>query len=192
MGTSGYVITDHRAMKYLLLCFVWMCMNVSCKKQAASVSPDHIEFSLNDSLPATCSIKVRNPDIEYVGTPDCGLNIDRTGQFKTGESAELALFEEHNCDLTIGPLPYQTHFMRCVIVFYQHPWEAITYAYDRGTYSPDTTATTPGDLVLTITARANNRVKGTITGTIYRSNVGQNLVPSKLSCTFDLLIPVEK
>jgi len=59
MGTSGYVITDHRAMKYVLLCFVWMCMNVSCKKQAASVSPDHIEFSLNDSLPATCSLKVR-------------------------------------------------------------------------------------------------------------------------------------
>jgi hypothetical protein len=37
--------------------------------------------------------------------------------------------------------------------------ESAPIHYDRGTYSPDTTATTPGDLVLSITARANNRVK---------------------------------
>jgi hypothetical protein len=65
--------------------------------------------------------------------------------------------------------------------------ESAPIHYDRGMYSPDTTATAPGDLVLSIIARANNRVKGTVTGTIYRSNVGQNLIPSKLSCTFDLL-----
>ena len=55
--------------KYLLLCFVWMCINTGCKKQTEAVSPDHIVFSLNDSLPATCPVKVRNPDIEYVGNP---------------------------------------------------------------------------------------------------------------------------
>lgn len=32
-------------------------------------------------------------------------------------------------------------------------------------------------------------VKGTITGTIYRRNVGLNLIPSKFDCKFDLAIP---
>lgn len=136
--------------------------------------------------------RVRNPDIEYVGNPNCQLEIDRDGEFKMGETADIGIFEEYNCDLATGPLPYRTHFFRCAITVYHHPWEAVTYFYDRGTYWPDTTATTPGDLVLTITQRANNRVKGSVTGTIYRSNVGLNLVPARLSCTFDLLIPVTK
>lgn len=178
--------------KYLLLCLVIMCLNVSCKKQKEALSPDHIVFSLNDSLPATCSIKVQNPDIEYIGNPNCELNIDRDGQFKTGETAGIGIFEAYNCDLAMGPLPYQTHFFRCAITVYQHAWEAVTYFYNRGTYWPDTSATTSGDLVLSITERANNRVKGAITGTIYRSNVGLNLIPAKFTCTFDLLIPVEK
>jgi hypothetical protein len=169
-----------------------VCINTGCKKQSEAISPDHIVFSLNDSLPATCSLKVSDPDIEYVGNPNCQLEIDRDGRFKTGEAAGIGIFEEYNCDLATGPLPYQTHFFRCGIIVYQHPWEAVTYMYDRGTYWPDTTATTPGDLVLTITKRDNNRVKGTVTGTIYKSNVGLNLVPAKLSCTFDLLIPVTK
>ncbi|MGN6802125.1 MAG: hypothetical protein ACTHJN_09475 [Ginsengibacter sp.] len=176
----------------LILCLIYVCVNTSCKKQSDGVSPDHIIFSLNDSLPATCSIKVRDPDNEYVGNPNCELEIDRQGRFKTGEAADIGIFEENNCDLATGPLPYQTHFFRCAIIVYQHPWEAVTYVYDRGTYWPDSTATTPGDLVLTITKRDNNRVKGTVTGTIYKSNVGLNLVPAKLSCTFDLLIPVTK
>lgn len=46
--------------KYLLLCFVWMCINVSCKKQAETVSPDHIELEfailiLNLLAPLTAS-----------------------------------------------------------------------------------------------------------------------------------------
>lgn len=95
------------------------------------MSPDHIEFSLNDSLPATCSGKIRNPDIEYIGSPNCELNIDRSGLFKSVESAEIGIFEEYNCDLATGPIPFQTKFMRLVIIYYQHPWESITYFYDR-------------------------------------------------------------
>lgn len=37
--------------------------------------------------------------------------------------------------------------------------ESAPIHYDRGTFSPDTTATTPGDLVLSITARANTALK---------------------------------
>jgi hypothetical protein len=90
-----------------------------------------------------------------------------------------------------SPLPYQTHLFSVTIVVNPHPWETVAYSYNKGV-SPDTTHDSPGDLILTLTERDNNRVRGTVTGTIYQTNVGLNLLPSKFDCKFDLAIPLVK
>jgi len=89
---------------------------------------------------------------------------------------DIGLFAGNHCELITDPLPVKTKAFTLAILEYVHPWEAITYSYRKDAAPNDTTNNLPGDLLLTITERKNNHVKGTISGTNYRSDVGQNML----------------
>ena len=128
---------------------------VSCKK--AETSSNNVILSFNDSIPATCQAVFR-PGYDYIGGPNCEFEFDRTGRFATGETVDIGLFAGYHCDLMTSPLPYQTHLFSVTIVVNPHPWETVAYSYNKGV-SPDTTHDSPGDLILTLTERDNNRVR---------------------------------
>jgi hypothetical protein len=165
-----------------------MIASMGCKKQGSS-SSNNVIFSFNDSLKATGTIET-HPNYDYIGGPNCEFEFDRAGQYATGESIDIGLFAGYHCDLITAPLPYQTSLFTVVINVNPVPSQTNSYAYSKDT--PDSTTDTPGNLMLTLTERDNNRVKGTITGTIYRTNTGQNLIPGKFDCSFDLAIPLVK
>jgi hypothetical protein len=177
-------------MKIPVFIFVFLLAGLlnACKK-SDPVAADSVIFSFNDSLKATAKADFR-PGYDFIGGPNCEFQFDRTGQYATGESVDIGLFSGYHCELITDPLPVKTNLFTVVIVEYLHSWEPISYSYKKDVLPNDTTGNTPGDLLLTITERQNNHVKGTITGTIYRSNVGQNLLPSKFDCQFDLAIPL--
>ncbi|WP_143774384.1 hypothetical protein [Niastella vici] len=114
----------------------------------------------------------------------------RMGNFGTGEDALIGIYATKDCNFMTSTLPYTTNYFLVSVIVYNKPWDAVTYTYSKS-IPPDTLGNTPGDLTLTITQRDNYRVKGTIKGTIYRSNVGMRLFPSKFDCTFDLVIPLK-
>jgi hypothetical protein len=159
-------------------------IEAGCNKDKDAVSHDSIRFSLNDSLPATCKMPQR-PGSDYIGNPNCALDVNRMGAFETGEDALIGIYASNDCNLMSSPLPYQTRNFLVSAWVYEQPWKLITYAYNNN----DTLINTRGDLILTIIQRDNNRVRGTIKGIIYRSDYSIPL-PSKFDCTFDLAIPL--
>jgi hypothetical protein len=173
---------------YFLLFLAFLSGLIGCKKQ--SPSANNVRFSFNDSLQATCTVDVR-PNFDFIGGTNCEFQFDRIGAFATSESAEIGLFAGYHCDLMTAPLPYQTHLFSVTVIYYKTPADPIAYSFNNGA-PPDSTGNTPGNLILTLTQRDNNRVRGNIAGTIYRTNVGQNLLPSQFNCSFDLAIPLVK
>ncbi len=175
---------------YLLIVTAFLGVLASCKKGTSSAN--HVVFSFNDSLKATCWTDIR-PNFDFLGGPNCEFQFDRMGKYVTGESAEIGFFVEYLCDLKTAPLPYQTQYFSVTIIVYPHAWDPIIYNYAKG-IPPDTARNTSGNLTLTITSRETNLVRGTIKGTIWSSlNDGNNYyVPFKFDCSFDLAIPVIK
>jgi hypothetical protein len=174
-----------RVRSFIILCLLTGILN-ACKKSEPA-STDSVIFSFNDSLKATGKMEFR-PGYDYIGGPNCEFEFDRLGQYATGETIDIGLFAGYHCGLITDPLPVTTNLFTVVINENPYPWETISYSYVKD-LAPNDQGNTPGDLTLTITERKSNHVKGTITGTIYRTNVGQNLISSKFDCQFDLAIP---
>jgi hypothetical protein len=175
-------------MKIIGFIFVFLLTGMlpACKKNEPPAA-DNVIFSFNDSLKATAITDFR-PAYDFIGGPNCEFQFDRLGQYASGESVDIGLFAGYHCELISNPLPDTTSLFTVVVNVSVHDWETISYSYVRDV-APNDRGNTPGNLILTVTERKNNHVKGTITGTIYRANVGLNLIPNKFDCQFDLAIP---
>ncbi len=159
----------------------------ACKKSDPA-SANNVIFSFNDSLQATGTTEFR-PGYDFIGGSNCEFEFDRLGQYATGETIDIGFYAGYHCELITNPIPDTTSLFTLVINVNAQPGTTISYAYVKDT-APNDRSNTPGNLLLTIIERETNHVKGTITGTIYRTNVGQNLIPNKFDCKFDLAIPL--
>jgi hypothetical protein len=173
-------------LSVIALCIVSLCIAAGCKKQ--DTSANHVLFSINDSAQATCVMDIR-PSYDFMGGSNCEFQFDRLGTFTGGQGAEIGLFAGYQCDMMTAPLPYQTQLFTLVASVNTSSSPTIYYSYVNNGPA-DSIGNTPGNLVLTITQRDSGRIQGYVKGTIYRSDVGQNLSAGSLNCTFDLAIPL--
>jgi hypothetical protein len=148
-----------------------------CKKNSSS--PNDVRFSLNGGAETVCYADIR-PNYDFLGGANCEFQFDRTGGTTSSGSADIGVFVENDCSMVKGPLPYQTtHFRFGLIV-------NVPYSYPfNGVPGQDSL----GHMILTITGRSSNRVVGTISGIIYRSDIGY-ADSATLNCSFDLNMPV--
>jgi hypothetical protein len=173
---------------FLLACIFLIEIFGSCKKQQSSAN--NVSFSFNDSTEVVCSV-LEAPGYNYIEGANCVFTFNRSGKYAAGQPALIGLSTLSDCSLMTDPLPYQTSIFTVAIQINQEPFETL---YSYGKSPPQDSAynsNTPGNLTLTITERDNNRVRGTISGTIYGGPGGQAITaPSKFNCTFDLALPL--
>ena len=181
--------------------FIFLTLTViSCSKNENS--PDTLHYSL-DGGPVRTLLQ-RAVGEEALG-PYCDLIVGRMGHYMFGQTADLVISVDSDCNLTSGPLPYTTSKFTVAIDDNNDKMmspQITSYDYHSGLsndslarlgsiqiYPYDSTVNHyGGKLILELTYRKNGRIKGTIKGDIC-SEDEHDLVPRKLDCDFDIVIP---
>jgi hypothetical protein len=182
MNYIAYMKADQKPI-LALLCIFLLGSLAACKKK--EVSANSVHFSLNGDTTIVCS-GVFRPGYDYMGGPNCEFEFDRYGGGSAVGNDEIGLFVNSDCNMVTGSLPYRTSNFTVATVLYGPIGPATTYSYP---FSGIPGSGPLGNLTLTITGRESHRVVGSISGIIYRSDVGYKDSVT-LDCSFDLDIPV--
>jgi hypothetical protein len=172
---------------------------ISCSKNENS--PDTLHYSLDGGPVRTCL--QRSIGVEALG-PYCDLKVGRMGHFMFGQNADLEISVDSDCNIINGPLPYSTtkfivaindnndKMMSPQVSSYIYYLGLSNDSLNRlnGYHGPydNTINHFGGQVTLELTYRKNGRIKGTIKGDICSGDV-HDLVPRKLDCDFDIVIP---